>query len=107
VNRPPVTTRCGVLLEVGRAQMKVGDGKAARATLGRAMKAADGYPEGRENEGGVITLVPAWGLVKGSVARRLAAALVQVGGDEDARAWAAGQKSSFVKVMAQLGIAEG
>src|SRR5581483_7577632 len=99
--------RGAVLLEVGRAQLKAGDRKAARATFGRAMKAADGYPEGRENTGGVITLVPAWALIKGSVVRRVAAAAAEAGGEEEARTWAASQTSPFLKVMAQLGIAEG
>ena len=39
--------------------------------------------------------------------RRVAAAAAEAGGEEEARAWAAGQKSPFVRVMAQLGIAEG
>jgi hypothetical protein len=99
--------RWRVLLEVGRAQMKAGNQKAARATFGQAIKAVDGYPENRENEGGVITLVPAWALIKGSIVRQVAAATVEAGGEEAARAWAAGQKSPYVKVMAQLGIAEG
>jgi hypothetical protein len=99
--------RWRVLLEVDRAQMKAGNQKAARVTFGQAMKAVDGYPENRENEGGVITLVPAWALIKGSIVRQVAAATVGVGGEEEARAWAAGQKSPYVKVMAQLGIVEG
>jgi RNA polymerase sigma factor (sigma-70 family) len=98
--------RFGVLLEVGRAQMKAGDRNAARATFGRAMRAADGLPEGRENPG-FVTLVPAWALIKGSVVRQVAAAATEAGGAEDVRAWATGQKSPFVKVMAQLGAAEG
>lgn len=46
-------------------------------------------------------------LVKGSVVRQVAAAAAEAGGEEEARAWTAGQKSPFVKVMAQLGTAEG
>jgi RNA polymerase sigma factor (sigma-70 family) len=96
-----------VLLDVGRAQMKAGDRKGARATFERATKAADDYPEGTENQGGIITLVPAWALIKGGVVRQVAATMAEAGGEEEARVWAAGQKSSFVRVMAQLGIAEG
>jgi hypothetical protein len=55
----------------------------------------------------VITLVPAWALIKGSVVRQVAAAVTEAGGEEEARAWAAGQRSPFLKVMALLGIAEG
>jgi hypothetical protein len=100
-------TRSGLLLEVGRTQLKAGDRKAARATFERAMKAADSYPEAGENEGGVITLVPVWALIKGSVVNRVAAAATEAGGEAEARTWAAAQKSPFVRVMAQIGIAAG
>ncbi|HUR52754.1 MAG TPA: hypothetical protein VMZ71_01395 [Gemmataceae bacterium] len=99
--------RCLVLLDVARAQLKAKNPEAARDTLGRAMKAADGYPEGQANQGGVITLVPAWAIIKGSVVRRVAAATAECGGEADARTWATGRKSSFVRVTAGLGVAEG
>jgi RNA polymerase sigma factor (sigma-70 family) len=99
--------RCMALLEIARAQLKAKNAKAALDTLGRAMKAADGYPEGEANQGGIITLVPAWALIKGSVASRVAAAAAEAGGEVEARVWAAGQKSPFVKIMALLGVAKG
>ncbi|MDB5312427.1 MAG: tolB 1, partial [Gemmataceae bacterium] len=100
-------SRCWVLLDVARAQANAGNLRAARVTLGQAMKAADGFPEGEENQGSVTTLVPAWALIKGSVVRQVASRVSEAGGGEDARAWAAGQRSPFIKVMALLGIADG
>jgi hypothetical protein len=100
-------SRCWALLDLARAQAKAGDRKAVRAALGPAMKAADGFPEGEENQGGVITLVPAWALIKGSVVRQIASLAAEAGGEDEARAWAAGQRSPFVRAMTLLGIAEG
>lgn len=100
-------SRCHALLAVARAQIKTGDRGPARVTLGRAMKAAGGIPEGQENQGGVMTIVPAWALIKGSVVRQLTAAATEAGGEADARAWAAGLKSPFVQTMALIGVAEG
>lgn len=99
-------SRCWALMNAARAQVKAGDPKAARATLGPAMKAADALPEVGDPKT-AVALLPAQPLAKGRTVRDLATVLTQAGGEEEARAWAARQRSAIVKVAILLGIANG
>ena len=99
--------RCGALVAAARAHLAAGDPKTARAVVGQALTAAGGFAEDGANAPGVVTLVPAWALVKGHMARQAAAVGGEAGGEEDVRRWAARERSPFVRAMALLGLAEG